>query len=241
MFFQNLHILSVQNEIKQLCLGKSGVYRITNMKNEKSYIGSAITKKPTSNRLYFRFRNHFFHAHKELPLKRAIKKYGIQNFSWQILEFTEIYSTRSRETTFIQTLKPEYNILESAESSLGYLHTPETRQKMKTGYSDTRRQRIGDLNRGQKLAADVCKKLSQAALNRTVEQRQKHQQACLEFNQKTFSKPTQVLDADNLRVLGTYQSLSEACRAWNGNLRTFKRIVKSGQKYTKFNIYVKYI
>jgi group I intron endonuclease len=144
MFFQNLHLSLVQNEIKQLCQGKSGVYRITNLKNKKSYIGSAITKKPTCNRLYFRFRNHFFNHHKELPLKRAIKKYGIKNFSWEILQFTELTNTRRTETNYIQTLKPEYNILQSAESSLGYIHTPLTRQKIKTEYTHSRRERLGN-------------------------------------------------------------------------------------------------
>lgn len=117
--FLNLQDSTVQNKIKSLCQGKSGVYLITNLKNKKRFIGSAITKKPTCNRLYFRFRNHFFNHHKDFPLKRAIKKYGVDNFSWKILEFTTISSTRTRETYFIQKLLPEYNILQSVESSLG--------------------------------------------------------------------------------------------------------------------------
>lgn len=79
----------------------------------------------TGNRLYIRFRNHFFNHHKDrsslrYPLKRAIRKYGVSNFSWEILEFTEILNTRTRETWYIQNLLPEYNILEYASSSLGY-------------------------------------------------------------------------------------------------------------------------
>ncbi len=238
--FQNLHLAVVQNEIKQLCQGKSGVYRITNLKNKKNYIGSAITKKSSCNRLYFRFRDHFFNHHKELPLKRAIKKYGIQHFSWEILEFTEPVSTRESETGWIQKLKPEYNVLESASSSFGYRHTVESLQKMKAGYSESRRKRIGDLNRGKKVSREFREKVVHFALHRTPEQKERHKQACLNFNRKTFSKPTQVLDGNDLRILGTYQSLREACLAWNGDYRTFKRIVKSGQKHTKLNIYVKY-
>lgn len=239
--FINLQDSNVQNQIKNLCQGKSGVYLITNLKNNKKYVGSAITKKPTCNRLYFRFRNHFFNHHKEFPLKIAVKKYGVHNFSWKILEFTEISLTRTRETFFIQTLLPEYNILQSAESSLGYNHTLETREKMKKGYSDERRQRISNLNKDQKLALEVRDKISQAALNRTAEQKQKHKNACIEFNQRMFSKPTQVLDGENLKILGNFKSLREACRTWNGNYRTFKRAVKSGIKIKKLNIYVKYI
>ena len=112
---------------------------------------------------------------------------------------------------------------------------------MKKNYSDERRQRIGELNKNKKLALEVREKISQAARIRTAEQKQKHKDACVEFNQKMFSKPAQVLDGENLKVLGNYKSLSEACRAWNGNYRTFKRAVNSGIKIKKLNIYVKYI
>ena len=65
--------------------------------------------------------------------------------------------------------------------------------------------------------------------------------ACLEFNRKTFSKPTQVIDGTSSEILGTYSSLIQACRAWNVPYRTFKRAVKLGSVIRKFNIYVKYI
>lgn len=52
-----------------------------------------------------------------------------------------------------------------------------------------------------------------------------------EWNQKMFSKPTQILDGDTREILGRYSSLREACRAFQGNYRTFKRTVKSGKKY----------
>lgn len=143
MYFTNLQDSHVQILIKKLCQGKSGVYLITNLQNKNRYVGSAITKKPSLNRLYIRFRNHFFNHHKPFPISKAIKKYGVHNFSWEILEFTEISTTRTRETYYIQTLKPEYNILESGETSLGYTHTPETRMKMKSAYNQERRLKIG--------------------------------------------------------------------------------------------------
>lgn len=241
MVFTQLQDPSVQLEIKRLCQGKSGVYRITHIETQKSYVGSALTKKPTLNRLYTRFRNHFFNHHKPFPIIRAIKKYGVHNFSWEILEFTEIETTRARETQYIQLLNPEYNILEFAESSLGYSHTPETLLKMKSGYSGERRVKIGNLNRNKKLSLEVREKISRAVVERTSQQKQTHQKACDAFNKLHFSKPTQVLDATTFKVLGKYSSLREACRAWNGSYRTFKRVVKSGEKIHKLNIYVKYI
>lgn len=240
MYFQDLNNPEIQKKIKQLSQGKSGVYKITNLQNKKSYIGSAITKKAASNRLYIRFRNHFFNHHKDFPLKRAIKKYGVSIFSWEILEFTKISSTRSRETWYIQNLLPEYNILLSAENSFGYLHRPETREKMKAGYSESRRKAIGLLNKGKKLSPEVRDKLSQATLNRVAQQKQEHQKITKEWNQKMFSKPTQILDGDTREILGNYSSLREACYVFQGYYRTFKRNVKSGKKLRKLNIYVKY-
>lgn len=150
MLFINVQQSQVQREIKDLCQGKSGVYQITNTTNKKKYIGSAITKTASGNRLYYRFRNHFFNHHKEFPCKRAIKKYGAPNFSFQILEFTDIRKTRERESWFIKQLLPEYNILQIAGSSLGYKHTPESREKMRANYSFSRRQTIGLLYKGKK-------------------------------------------------------------------------------------------
>lgn len=241
MNFVNLQNPNVLLDIKKLCYGKSGVYLITNLKNNKQYVGSAITKKPSLNRLYIRFRNHFFNTHKLTPIRRAIEKYSVANFSWEILEFTESENTRARETFYIQTLKPEYNILEFAETSEGYKHTAETREKMKANYTQERRDQIGNLNKGKPLSTIIRENLSQKAKNRTVVQKQNHQKSCDNFNKSVFSKQTQIFDGDTQKILGTYSSLQEACRVWNGNYRTFKRCVKSGNKITKFNIYVKYI
>ena len=212
MYFTHLDNPLVQHEIKQLCRGRSGVYRITNLKNGTCYVGSALTKTPTGNRLYFRFRNHFFNHHKPFPVRRAILKYGIRHFSWEILEFTDVSETRTRETYYIQTLKPRYNILETGTSSLGYLHTEQTKEKMKHVYSDERRQRIGNLHRNKTLSPEIRQKLAQTVFNRTQEQKDKHQKAYQEWNRNMFSKPTQVLGGETHQVLGTYPSLTQACQ-----------------------------
>ncbi len=240
MIFTNLHLPETQKHIKMLCAGKSGVYLITNLRNKNRYIGSALSKKATLNRLYTRFRNHFFHLHKPFPITRAVKKHGVHAFSWQILEFTEISTTRTRETFYIQSLRPEYNVLGFAESRRGFSHTPRTRERVVSGYSQERRLRIGDFNRNRSLSPEVKKILSRAAQNRTAEQKARHKAACAVFNKEQFSKATQVLDQTG-KVCGTYSSLRQACRKWNGDYRTFKRIVKSGTLHCKLKIYVKYV
>lgn len=240
MYFINLGENQVQQQIKALCKGKSGVYQITNRVNEKRYIGSAITKTGESNRLYYRFRNHFFNHHKEFPIKRAIKRYGVQQFSFKILEFTNILETRSRESWYIKEYLPEYNVLQIADSSLGYRHTSAIKEKIRANYRLSRRQAIGLLYKGKKRSPGEREKLRAIALARTPLQKERHKEICTIWNRECFSKPTQILHGNNLSILGNYSSLKEACTTWKGNYRAFKEAVKSGKKINKYNIYVKY-
>ena len=116
--------------IKSDNLGKSGVYLVLNNLNLDFYIGSAISISPRHNRIYFRFRNHFYHSHKNTNsyLYNAIKKYGSHNFSFHILEYTSIAQTRFCETNYIKEHKPKYNILAYGAGVVGYKHTKETKE-----------------------------------------------------------------------------------------------------------------
>jgi len=62
------------------------------------------------------------------PISRALLKYGYSNFSLEILEYCDPNETIKKEQYFIDLLKPEYNILQTAGSSLGYSHTGETKK-----------------------------------------------------------------------------------------------------------------
>ena len=129
--WQNLDCPSTQSAIKELTKGLSGVYMF-HCKTAGAYVGSAISKSSSGNRLYLRFRNHL--KHKKLSnslLQKAIQKYGIDNFEFQILEICDPTVVRERETFYIQKINPRYNILKIAGSSQGYQHTVETRKKLK--------------------------------------------------------------------------------------------------------------
>lgn len=57
----------------------------------------------------------------------ALLKYGYSNFSLFILEYCEPNNCLIREQYYLDTLLPEYNILQKAGSSLGYKHTDEAK------------------------------------------------------------------------------------------------------------------
>jgi len=61
----------------------------------------------------------------------AILKYGHSNFKLEILEYCDRSEVISRENYYINLLKPEYNILQVAGSSLGYKPSEETKNKIR--------------------------------------------------------------------------------------------------------------
>jgi len=63
-----------------------------------------------------------------MPIVKALLKYGKSNFTLLILEYVEAKSLIIRETYFITLIMPYYNILKQGYSSLGYKHTKETKE-----------------------------------------------------------------------------------------------------------------
>lgn len=66
-----------------------------------------------------------------MTIARALVKYGYSGFKLEILEYCEPELAIVKEQYYIDLIKPEYNILKTAGSSLGYKHTEETMSKMK--------------------------------------------------------------------------------------------------------------
>lgn len=110
---------------------KSGVYRWTNLNNNKSYVGSGVN---LSKRIY----EYYSDKYLETQLKRgksaiysAILKYGRSSFKFEILEYCESEALLERETYYIILLNPEYNILQEAGSRLGSKHSKEAVEKIR--------------------------------------------------------------------------------------------------------------
>lgn len=107
------------------------IYKITNDINGKFYIGFTSQKNPK-----LRFNQHLSSARsKKLnnqPIIRAIKKYGEDNFSFDILlEGDEDFLLKKEEPRLIEELKPEYNATFGGEGVLGYKHTEKTKEIIK--------------------------------------------------------------------------------------------------------------
>ena len=165
MIYDNLESKDTHILIKKTLSGKSGIYMIINLVNDKFYIGSA-----SSDRLYVRFMNHLIYKTGSDIVAKAVEKYGIDQFAFIIVKYCNPIISKNNslillnlETYYLQKYKPPYNILNIGGSSLGYKHTELTKEKMKTKYSEERRKFIGNLNKGKNIPEEIREKMRAAA------------------------------------------------------------------------------
>nr|QCW06955.1 hypothetical protein [Drechslerella brochopaga] len=152
--------------------GRSGVYHWVNLENGKSYIGSSVN-------LGRRLQHYYSMGFLLLQVKknksmiyRALLKYGYSKFNLKILEYCEPDKCLEREQYYIDLIKPEYNILKIAGSSLGYVYSIEVRKNMseaKIGeknpmygktHSDDTRKKISAGHKGRIVSVETRAKLS---------------------------------------------------------------------------------
>lgn len=153
----------------------SGIYCIKNTIDSRIYIGSA-------QKLNYRLWNHRhklvknIHANKHL--QNFVNKYGIEVLYGEILERVEIENLIVREQYYIDTLKPEFNILQIAGSSTGTIMSDE--QKLKISQSkkgilqtDETKQKISESMRGVSKSKEHSAKVGLKHKGKTISDEQK--------------------------------------------------------------------
>jgi len=108
------------------CAKASGVYYLINNVNGHTYVGSSID---LANRVRSYLNNSYLQDKKNsnMPITKALLKYGHSNFSFLVLEHVDSCYLAVRETLYITKLLPYYNVLKTGYSSIGYKHTEETK------------------------------------------------------------------------------------------------------------------
>lgn len=109
------------------------VYKITNKVNNKVYIG--ITSKGISAR----WREHIYSAEHNCPFKlhRAIRKYGKENFSVELIDFCNNWGELAEKERFYidkyQSIEDEfgYNMTDGGDGTFGKHHSEETKDKIR--------------------------------------------------------------------------------------------------------------
>jgi group I intron endonuclease len=109
---------------------KGKIYKITNKETGLIYVGCTI------NSLKKRFGEHLYRCFKtdyKSKLYNSIKKYGVENFTIELIEECElsvIYETEKKYVELYDSYKNGLNSTIGGEGCLGYTHSPEIRKKI---------------------------------------------------------------------------------------------------------------
>lgn len=165
----------------------------------------------SSVNLSLRLANYFLKYEKKdgerrgnMVIYRALLKHGPSGFLLEILEYCDPKDVISREQYYLTLLKPTYNSLKIAYSSLGYKHTKEAIAKM--------------------ISAHKKRELSQ-------ETKAKLRKNLVELNAKKGFL-VEVMNIET-NVTNLYPSLREVAKAFNTNHNTIRNYVKSKKLFNK--------
>ncbi|GBT68159.1 hypothetical protein M6KS0526p2_2753 [Staphylococcus aureus] len=245
--YNNLDKDSVRKNIAKETKGLSGIYMILNKETLSYYIGSAST-----NRINSRFTNHLIYFNGSKIIKNSVKKYGLHNFVFIILElFPEIVNQENNkqllnlEDFYLKSLLPDYNILTEAGNSFGYKHTEITRIKMKTNYSEERRQKISTLNKSKSFSPETIEKMRQSALCASYRDGNSNytKQGILNMKKNSTFRPGLapvlgrreaiiVKELNNI-IYGEFNSITDTAKALNSSIKTIQRTLKTPSKILK--------
>lgn len=214
-----------------------GVYKITNLINNKVYVGSTLSSFKERFRQHRKYlRGNYHHSSK---LQNAWNKYGGDNFTFDVIEITDNLTTRIRESYWIEyfnSFKNGYNATLSVNGGvIGTKLTPEHRQKISQA-------NIGNSHRlnilhNQKTKESISKSVinfnksnSDAALKAKENRRNK----IIEMNKLIFNQlnkiPILQIDSNTNQVIKEWSSASDAGKALNIFPTTITKVCKGNGK-----------
>lgn len=154
----------------------AGVYRFTNVITGECYIGSSVDLNRRRHQHLNNLRKRKHHSYR---FQAAWDEYGESNFDYDVLEelpITELIKEEllAREQFWIDLLSPEYNVLPTAGSTLGFYHSEATKRKISNSTkgvkkSEEHARHIREAQKGRKLSEEHRQKLSKAAKHRKTE------------------------------------------------------------------------
>jgi group I intron endonuclease len=152
---------------------KSGVYLWYNNLTHDYYIGS-------SKNLYIRLNQYYYPSRLNTNqiINRALLKYGHENFSLILLKLIENQNDqdlKKLEQYYLNLLKPKYNILTKAYTSLGFKFNHSEAAKLKISQfrknrmlSEDQKSKISNSLKGRVLSESTKIKISQSMKNKKI-------------------------------------------------------------------------
>lgn len=222
--YYNLDLIEIQLKIKEQNREKAGVYMIYNKVNDKFYIGSA-----TTNKINVKFRNHCIHGTGSKLMCQAIRKYGINNFAFVIIEYYPGFVRKENldknhlkllelERKYTEELKPEYNISNNCISSLEYEEINEAKVKITGNYSIE--QKVSFKNLGRSLNEFTKNLLSKLT---------KERNSNLELRKKLakYSSKSIILYNIDFSIHSKYNSKSEMAKNFKCCRKTINKAINN--------------
>ncbi len=213
---------------------KPGVYKITNILNNKIYIGKA-------NDLNQRIPVHWYPSYKDSYFDRSCKKYGKENFIIEILheqESLNVEELLALEVAFIDFFdclfsNGGYNMCLFSNDNTGLKRTKETKEKLSIGKLGEKNPRFG-LEHSKRWRSDVSNKMI-GSQNHSFG-KQKSEETILKIKQKrklqdlTFAHKKIVQKDLDGNVLKIWKSATFASKEIWGNKKKTKLIHQACQK-----------
>jgi group I intron endonuclease len=109
------------------------VYMITNLVNNKIYIGQTVDFERRKRR---HINDSFNENRIKYPINKAIKKHGVDNFKFEIIEITDTYEdVKVAEIYWIayygsKNRKVGYNLTDGGDGTIGHTMSDEMKKKM---------------------------------------------------------------------------------------------------------------
>ncbi len=158
---------------------KSGIYKITNLVNNKCYIGSSKDYKQ-------RIRQHknmlLYNNHCNKHLQSSYNKYGKENFKFELVELISEEELITNEIHYIK-------LFECLNPFKGYNKATEIRNTSGYKWSETSRKKLSDTKKGMKIHPDTLKALINANKNRIYKKGYKISKEAIQKTIDKKSKP----------------------------------------------------
>jgi len=171
-----------------------------------------------------------------MPITKALLKYGYSNFKLEILEYCEVENVLAREQYYLDTNKPEYNILKVAGNSAGFVHSEESKglmrgrklseeskAKMRKSSKERfeRERKIGQIN---KHSEDTIAKIRAFRLGRN------HSEETRNKIGVALGTIVKVTDQET-GITNIYYSKTQAAKELSTSLDTVRRYIISGKPF----------
>ena len=223
--FTNLHLTDNLKKARANLKGKIGIYTIVCLVTGAIYFGSSID---LAERLY----DHFVEFKTNTHLYRAITLYGLDKFSFNIVEFVtdhlKLLACEQKWLDILFTIMPGaliFNFVSKAASILGYKHTEAAIAKIKARFIDPFNHPIFGITHSFETRLLISKP---GEINPMFgKTHSAESRALISFK---LSTPVTLYDHNNVYVL-TFKNSVELSKFLGCHKTTVGRYIKSGKLY----------